>query len=153
MVYIGEIKRDTPLWPDEEAAEMITTQNFLRVIAQIVVWAPGVNHKSDSQLWKQTLQNFWQFHHPEITYFFLPLYKHEDISLATLWHSPESHKPCVAPRPLLPPLTSHFIRPRVTRGNRLEMELHKSIKSKVLHIWESISIFQLALFMCSELYV
>ena len=54
MVYIGEIKRDTPLWQDEEAAEMITTQNFLLVIAQIVVWAPGVNHKSNSQLGKQT---------------------------------------------------------------------------------------------------
>ena len=50
MVYIREIKRDTPLWPNEEAAKMIKTQNFLWVIARPVVWAPGVNHKSDSQL-------------------------------------------------------------------------------------------------------
>ena len=132
-VNIREIKT-LPRPDGAEAAEMITTQNFLRVIAPPVVWPPGVNHKSDSQLGKQTSKLFsqkfslsksysWVFR--VVSYNWIvrtnshPLYKHEDISLATLRHRPEGHKPSVAPRPLFPPLTSHFIRPRVTQGNRL----------------------------------
>ena len=57
-VNIREIKT-LPRPDGAEAAEMITTQNFLRVIAPPVVWPPGVNHKSDSQLGKQTSKNLF----------------------------------------------------------------------------------------------
>lgn len=48
-VNLGEIKDDTPVAGWAEAAEMITNQNFLRIIAPAVVWVLlGVNHNPDS---------------------------------------------------------------------------------------------------------
>ena len=56
-VNLGEIKDDTPVAGWAEAPEMITNQNFLRIIATAVVWVWAPGGKSQSQtLSKQTLK-------------------------------------------------------------------------------------------------
>ena len=78
-VNLGEIKDDTRVAGWAEAPEMITNQNFLRIIAGTVVWVWAPGGKSQSQtLSKQTLKT------KIIVSLILLHYKHEDISLATL---------------------------------------------------------------------
>ena len=48
-VNLGEIKDDTPVAGWAEAPEMITNQNFLRIIAGTVVWVWAPGGKSQSQ--------------------------------------------------------------------------------------------------------
>ena len=63
-VNLGGIKDDTPVAGWAEAAEMITNQNFLRIIVSAVVWVWAPAGKSRS------VSPFSQNQHPKL----LPVY-------------------------------------------------------------------------------